>query len=145
MAHFLTLVLLPSDTADLAAEAKKRMAPYFHREVYVARETGENPNAKCDGFVIGGRFDGVIRGDAQHFSLTPTEFQARYGDDVVKHANNVAVVADIVGDSTIYAAVLPDGTWRGDDTHPKGAWAKEWVRIKTEYGDHIAVAFDCHC
>ena len=84
MAHFLALVLVDSAEPAPAEAGERLMRPHFDPDA---------PEAKCDGFVIGGSFDGDLWGKQQHHNLTPVEFQARYG--VVRAEDNVRPVAEL--------------------------------------------------
>ncbi|MEM9359297.1 MAG: hypothetical protein AAGB04_24200 [Pseudomonadota bacterium] len=139
MAHFLTFVLLEPDQPDLLETADSRMRVFF------ASDMAENPNAKCDGFVIGGRFDGYIIGKEQHYNLSPAEYQKRYGLDVIQHSDNICIVSDIPNDVSPGAVVTADGQWHDCFRANARAWKAEWKKIRTSFPSHIAVAFDCHC
>lgn len=134
MAHFMVLVLVDAHAADPGAVAEEAMEPYF----------GEG--GKTDGFVIGGRYDGVVKGQEQEFNLTPAEFQRRYGLDVVRPDNNIVPVATLPASLLPLALVTPDGTWheRGED-QDKDAWKTEFQALAAAHRDALAVAIDCHC
>ena len=139
MAHFLTVVLIEPSITTAAALAEERMNPFF------ASELGEARAAKCDGFTIGGRYDGDIWGKEQHYSLTPAEHQARYGLDVVQPTENIRPVAELRPGLIPYAVITPDGQWHDCEGKDDSGWGAEWVALLATYHDHQAVAIDCHC
>jgi hypothetical protein len=109
MSHFLTLVLIDASESKPAGKAKQLMWPYF------ADDLGERtPQSKFDGFTIGGRYDGAIWGKEQHYSLTPEEYQQRYGLDVVRPEDNIRPVSELVPDCLPNAIITPDGCWHDD-------------------------------
>lgn len=74
---------------------------------------------------------------------------------------NMAVVSDIDPDWKSYALVLPDGSWherarmgwfgidmadeQGREPQDKeGPYLELWDTIRERFGDHLAVAVDCH-
>ncbi|MQY04850.1 hypothetical protein [Actinomadura macrotermitis] len=134
MAHFMVLVLVDKDAADPATAAEEMMTPYF----------GEN--GKTDGYVIGGRYDGVVRGQEQQFSLPPADFQRRYGLDVVRPEDNIVPVTALPEPVLPFAVVTPDGAWheRGADQE-EGGWQAEFRRLIAAHPDTVAVTIDCHC
>jgi hypothetical protein len=122
MSHFLTLVLVGGAEPDPARKSHELMMPYFEFDVDNDDEDDEdgeddedNPltKAKCDGFVIGGRYDGAIWGKEQHYNLSPTEFQKRYGFDVIRTDDNIRPISELVDDLVAYAIITPDGKGRG--------------------------------
>ena len=139
MAHFLTLVLLDPDEPDYVASADARLRRYFSRDL------GASEDAKCDGFVIGGRFDGDIWGKEQHHDLTPAQYQARYGLDKIKTEDNVRPVFDLRDALVPFAVVMPDGAWRDAEGKSDEDWEAEWRALRDAHRFHVAVAFDCHC
>jgi len=139
MAHFLTMVLIEPGITTIAALAEERMYPFF------AGDLGDAPDAKCDGFTMGGRYDGDIWGKEQHHSLTPAEYQARYGLDVVQPIDNIRPVAALRPGLIPYAVVTPDGRWHDCEGKDDSVWVEEWIALLAAYDDHQAVAIDCHC
>ncbi|WP_344595721.1 hypothetical protein [Actinomadura vinacea] len=102
--------------------------------------------SRTDGFVIGGRYDGVVKGQEQEFNLPPAEFQRRYGLDVVRPENNIVPVTALPRTVVPLAVVTPDGVWHewGDDQE-EDAWAAEFRKLAAAHQDALAVAIDCHC
>jgi len=139
MSHFLTVVIVESRGAASVETAEALMRPYF------ARDLADAPDAKCDGFAVGGLFDGEIRGKEQHYNLAPPEYQARYGLDVVRPEDNLRPVADLHPGLIPFAVVSPDGRWRDCEGKSDRAWEAEWAALRQEYEGHLAVAVDCHC
>lgn len=138
MSHTLALVLVPAGEPDPAGRATGMLKRYWISDL--ADKYDLNPEAKCDGFTIGGRYDGKIWGKPQDYDLTPAEFQARYGFDVVTDDDNIRPVGALVPveDLRVGAIVTPDGTWHDCGTEEV---ARE---LLAEHGDCLAVAFDCH-
>ncbi len=139
MAHFLTVVLVDPAEARPAQAAESLMRPYF------APDLADAPDAKCDGFVVGGRYDGDIWGKEQHYNLTPAEYQARYGLDVVRPEDNVRPVAELRPGLVPFAAVTPEGRWRDREGKGEAEWEAEWAALLRRYSGYFAVAIDCHC
>jgi hypothetical protein len=117
------------------------MEPYFAPDgVY----TSGNPRAKCDGYVIGGRYDGQLFGAEPRYNLTPAEFQERYGLDVLKEEDNIRASSEVPEVLVPYAVVTPEGAWL--DCEKKGAagWSAEVKGLLRGYADCLVVAVDCH-
>lgn len=138
MAHFLTLVLLDPDEPAYADAAEAKMRRYF------APDLG-GPEAKCDGFTIGGRIDGELWDKEQNYNLSPAEFQARYGFDKIKAEDNIRPVADLRPDLVPYAVITPDGGWLDRAGMTDQQWETEWNHLRDRFRSPIAVAMDCHC
>lgn len=138
MAHFLTIVIVSVSETAPAKAAEALMRPYFAPDM-------ETPDAKCDGFVVGGQFDGDIWGKAQHYNLTPAEYRARYGLDVVRPEDNVRPVVEIRSGLLPFAVVTPEGRWHDREGKTEADWIAEWSTLKRRFEDYLAVAIDCHC
>jgi hypothetical protein len=138
VSHFLTLVLIDPGDPNPAKKAEEIMRRYFDRDM-------ETPDAKCDGFTIGGRYDGDIWGKEQHYNLTPDEFQARYGFDVVKAGENIRPVTMLRPGLSPYAIITPDGRWQDEEGKTEGEWALCVGRLFDRHANQLAVAVDCHC
>ena len=139
MAHFLTLVLIDPDQPALMDAADASMRAYFTPDFVNLRCT------KCDGFVVGGRFDGDIWGKEQNYNLSPAEFQDRYGFDKIRAEDNVRPVSQLRSDLLPFAVITPDGQWQDCEGKSEQQWETEWSALRHEYAGHVAVAFDCHC
>lgn len=137
MAHFQTLVIVHPSETNPAAKAEELMMPYFSSDY--------SSDAKCDGFVIGGRYDGDIRGKEQNYNLTPEEFQARYGLDVIENEDNIRPVSMIRPGYISFAVITPDGNWIDCEDAGSGEWEENYESLLEPYRDYIGVAFDCHC
>lgn len=138
MSHTLALVLVPADVPDPAGAATAMLKRYWISDL--ADRWDHNPEAKCDGFTIGGRYDGIIWGKPQSYDLAPHEFQARYGFDVVTDDDNIRPVGQLapVEELRVGAIVTPDGLWHDCATDDV---------VRSLLADHVtclAVAFDCH-
>ena len=138
MSHFLTFVLIDPAEADVERKVDELLDPYFEY-------SPKRRESKFDGCVIGGRYDGQINGAAPMYNLSPAEFQARYGLDVVKPVNNVRPASDVPPGLVPYAVVTPEGEWIDCEGKAWQEWAAEARELLGRYGGHLAVAVDCHC
>ena len=141
LSHFLTFVLVGGGEADAAGRADELLSPYFAPDgVYPSGEF-----AKCDGYVVGGRYDGQLYGAEPEYNLTPAEFQARYGLDKLKDEENVRPASEVPEGLVPYAVVTPEGAWLDREQKSATAWATEVRGLLRRYADCLVVAFDCHC
>ena len=138
MSHFLTFVLVAADETDIEERVNDLVDPYFDRE---SAERSEE-QIKCDGFVIGGRYDREIFGVAPMHNLTPPEFQKRYGLDVIKIEDNVRLAPDVPTELIPYAIVTPQGEWF--DCTAQEDWPGKVQELLKEYSECLVVAVDCH-
>ena len=142
MSHFLTFVFVDGGETDVAARVRELMGPYFAADgVY----SPENPRAKCDGYVIGGRYDGQLFGAEPEYNLTPKEFQERYGLDVLQDENNARAASEVPEGLIPYAVVTPEGAWLECGKKGASAWAAEVRGLVRRYANCVVVAVDCHC
>lgn len=142
MSHFLTFVLVGSGEADVAGQVRKLMGPYFAPDgVY----TSGAARAKCDGYVIGGRYDRQLFGADPEYNLTPAEFQERYGLDVLRDENNIRPASEVPVGLVPYAVVTPEGAWLDCERKGAAVWAAEVRGLLRRYADWMVVAVDCHC
>ncbi|MEU4223437.1 hypothetical protein AB0F17_04010 [Nonomuraea sp. NPDC026600] len=146
MSHFLALVLVDPADPNPIDRAQQLMTPFWARDPFDEETGQESPNVKCDGFTVGGRYDGVIWGQEPEYSLSPDAFQRRYGFDVVRPENNMRPASQVVLDpyTLPHAVVTPDGRWLSSEGKPIRAWRDELVSLLDEHGDRLAVAIDCH-
>ncbi|HWN09422.1 MAG TPA: hypothetical protein VNO50_09195 [Pyrinomonadaceae bacterium] len=140
MSHFLTFVLVEPEASDVEGRADELLWPYFVSDLGY-----RNSKSKCDGFTIGGRYDGQLYGAEPMYNLTPARFQERYGLDVVKPADNIRRASEVSRDLVPYAIVTPDGEWFDCEQKDRERWATEAGEIMDRYRDHLIVAIDCHC
>ncbi|MBW4687174.1 MAG: hypothetical protein KME40_19215 [Komarekiella atlantica HA4396-MV6] len=140
MSHFLTLVIIDHTEPNLSKKAEELMMPYFE-----ADEDNPSSQAKCDGFVIGGRYDGIISGKEQHYNLNPEEFQRRYGLDVVQSEDNIRPISTLVPDLVSYAIVTPDGKWHDCQGKSSEEWLQEFRNLLYQHQEKMVAAIDCHC
>lgn len=140
MSHFLTFVLVEREEGDPERRADELLWPYFDDD-----RADRNSEPKCDGFTIGGRYDGQIYGAPPMYNLTPTEFQKRYGLDVVKPADNIRAAADVPEDLVPYAIVTPQGEWFDCERKDREVWKTEARELLERYREFLVVAIDCHC
>lgn len=138
MSHFLTFVLVGPEETDVEHKAYDLIDPYFEG-------SARRIEAKYDGCVIGGRYDGQIFGAEAMYNLTPDEFQRRYGLDVVKARNNIRPASEVPEELVPYAVVTPDGDWFDCEGKDWESWRDEAAELLRKYEDHFAVAVDCHC
>ena len=142
MSHFLTFVFVPREESDVERRVQALMGPYFAPDgVYSSGDA----RAKCDGYVIGGRYDGQLFGAEPQYNLTPAEFQERYGFDVLKDENNVRPAAEVPEGLVPYAVVTTDGAWLDCERKGAAVWAAEVKGLLRRYADCLVVAVDCHC
>ena len=138
MSHFLTFVLVTVDETNIEQRVNDLVDPYFDRE---SAERSEE-QIKCDGFVIGGRYDGEIFGVAPTHNLTPPEFQKRYGLDVIKIEDNVRPAPDVPTELIPHAIVTPQGEWF--DCIDQEDWLAKVQELLKQYSEYLVVAVDCH-
>ena len=141
MSHFLTFVLVSGGEADAAGRADALMEPYF-------APGGMYPSgafAKCDGYVVGGRYDGQLFGARPEYNLTPAEFQARYGLDKLRDEDNIRPASEVPEGLVPYAVVTPEGAWLDREGKGAAAWAAEVGGLLRRHADCLVVAVDCHC
>jgi hypothetical protein len=98
---------------------------------------------KCDGFVIGGRYDQQILGAPPMYNLTPPEFQKRYGLDVIRVEDNVRPAVDVPSSLIPYAVIAPGGEWF--ECNDYADWPAKFAELIKQYSDQLVVAVDCHC
>lgn len=138
----MTFVIVGREAADARRKVDELLAPYFGEEL---ADGSINPRFKCDGYVVGGRFDGQIYGAEPVYNLTPAEFQRRYGLDVIKPEDNLRAAAEVPADLTPYAVVTPRGEWLDCEGKRPAAWRAEVRRLLDEHADQLVAAVDCHC
>lgn len=112
-------------------------------------ETTQNPQAKWDWFVIGGRWDGVMKGLPE---IDDGQGGFNFGDKYHSLERNCCRVDEVK--TTPFAIVTFDGTWIergkmgwwGVVTNEKDYqdWESQWERIKKAFGGYIAVSLDVH-
>jgi hypothetical protein len=142
LSHFLTFVFVPREDSNVERRVWELMGPYFAAEgVYASGDA----RAKCDGYVIEGRYDGQLFGAEAEYGLTPGEFQERYGLDVVKGENNVRAASEVPEGLVPYAVVTPEGGWLDCERKGAAAWAAEVRGLLRRYANCVVVAVDCHC
>jgi hypothetical protein len=110
--------------------------------------TTYNPNSKWDWWVIGGRWDGVIRSLE---SIDDGIGGFNFGPEYHMLERNTIVLRDIE-DVTPYTIITPDGKWHargemgwfGMSSHDKDDWEDVVKEIYELYSENIAVGVDCH-
>lgn len=142
MSHFLTLVLVRPGEADAAQRARELLAPYFAPDGVHAPA---NTSARFDGYVVGGRFDGQLYGAEPMYNLTPSEFQSRYGFDVLRDEHNMREASGVPAALTPYAVVTPEGAWLDCEGKTAAGWKAEVRELLRLHAGCVAVAVDCHC
>ena len=141
MSHFLTFVIVEAEATDAARRARELLAPYFAPD---GPYSDENPHAKLDGYVIGGRFDGQLFGAEPEYNLTPAEFQRRYGLDVLRDGQNIRAASEVPAALTPYAVVTPAGEWLDCEKKDAARWRAEVRELLRRYALCMLVAVDCH-
>lgn len=142
MSHFLTFVLVAREDADVERKVRELMGLYFAPDgVY----SSGGARAKCDGYVIGGRYDGQLYGAESEYNLTPAEFQERYGLDVLRDEENIRPASEVPEGLVPYAVVTPEGAWLDCERKGAAAWAAEVRSLLSRYANCVVVAVDCHC
>lgn len=142
MSHFLAFVIVGREETDVEGKAHDLLDPYFDSS---GIGISGNPLAKCDGFSIGGRYDGQIFGALPMYNLSPGEYQQRYGLDVVKPASNIRPASAVPKTLIPYAIVTPEGEWYDCEHKDRADWKAEAARLLERYADYLVVAVDCHC
>lgn len=142
MSHFLTFVFIGREESEVERRMRELMGPYFAPDGIFS---SGNRRAKCDGYVIGGRYDGQLFGAEPEYDLTPAEFQARYGLDVLKDENNIRAASEVPEGLVPYAVVTPEGAWLDCERKGTAVWAAEVKGLLRRYADCLVVAVDCHC
>lgn len=153
MSHYLTVVLTDSGLSedDIDREVDRLLRPHSNLD------DPEKDDFKCDGWIIGGRYDGQIFGAPPEYSLSPSEFQKRYGFDVVKAGSNVRPVAEL-SDSfhkEIAVVVDPTGKWTccydvefkdSESLAPQNGhrWQMAVRTIFEKWNEKTAVVIDVH-
>jgi hypothetical protein len=141
MSHFLTFVIVSREETDVEQKAHDLLYPYFDSEIYASSKS----KVKCDGFIIGGRYDQEIYGVEPMYNLTPDEFQQRYGMDIVKAKDNIRPAAEVPKGLVPYAVVTPEGQWFDCEDKDKQSWREEAEELLHRYANYLVVAVDCHC
>ena len=140
MSHFLTFVFVSPGEANIEQRVNQLVDPYFDNE---EREQTADDQIKCDGFVIGGRYDQEIFGVEPRHNLTPPEFEKRYGLDVIRIEDNVRPAPDVPRKLIPYAIVTPQGEWFECNDYED--WPVRVEQLLKEHHDYLVVAVDCHC
>lgn len=146
MSHELVLVIIPSATPASGIEDVVNALIRPHSNL----DDHDKYPYRCDGWTIGGRFDGQIYGAPPETNLTPAEFQKRYGLDVVQPEPNIRLINQVPISflPEIDSVVTPEGIWssRFDDEFQgkAGEWLK-FIKSKVEkYKSYTAVVIDAH-
>lgn len=142
MSHFLTFVIVEAEAADVPQRAHEMLAPYFASD---GLYSVENPSAKFDGCVIGGRFDGQLFDAEPMYNLKPAEFQQRYGLDVLRDEENIRAASEVPAGLTPYAVVMPSGEWLDCEKKDSARWRAEVRELLRLHARCMVVAVDCHC
>jgi hypothetical protein len=139
MGHFLAFVFVSPDEANIEQRVNELVDPYFDRET---RESTPEDQIKCDGFVIGGRYDQEIFGVEPLYNLAPPEFEKRYGLDVIKIEDNVRSAPDVPRTLVPYAIVTPQSEWF--ECNDYDDWPAKVEGLLQLYNQYLVVAVDCH-
>jgi hypothetical protein len=139
MSHFLTFVFVSPDETNIEQRVNQLVDPYFAHE---DREDIDEDQIKCDGFVIGGRYDQEILALDPRHNLTSPEFEKRYGLDVIRIEDNVRPAPDVSRKLVPYAVVTPRGEWFECNDYED--WPAKVSELMEEYNQYLVVAVDCH-
>ena len=140
MSHFLTFVFVSPDETNIEQRVNALVDPYFDHE---GRKEAAEDQIKCDGFVIGGRYDQEIFGVEPIYNLAPPEFEKRYGLDVIKIEDNVRPAPEVPRKLVPDAIVPPNGEWFECNDYQD--WPAKVAQLLKEYEQYLVVAVDCHC
>jgi|GEM_PF-5907103 len=155
MSHELLVVLLPSSVSNEDIEKAVNALVRPHSDL----DDADRPDSRCDGWVIGGRFDGSVYGRPLEYGLSVEEFQARYGFDYekVEQGSNVRPVCQIEEAFWIEtnAFLTPNGIWtscfdpqfkdlafENPTNGPK--WKHFLSTMVASHQDSLAVVVDVH-
>lgn len=140
MSHFLTFVFVSPSEANIEQRVNELVDPYFDNE---EREQTADDQIKCDGFVIGGRYDQEIFGVESRHNLVPPEFEKRYGLDVIRIEDNVRPARDVPRKLIPYAIVTSKGEWLECNDYED--WPAKVEQLLQAHDGYLVVAVDCHC
>lgn len=146
MSHELALVIVDASLSE--AEIENRVSALVRPHSNIDDE--DKYPYRCDGWTIGGRYDGQIYGASPEYNLSPEEFQKRYGLDVVQLGPNVRSVNEISESfiKEIDSLVLPDGNWQSrfdkDFQNNITLWEKFVADSLKEYSSKWGVVVDAH-
>ena len=153
MSHYLTVVLADPEQSEEEIERQVDRLLLPHSNV----DDPEKEGYKCDGWVIGGRFDGQIYGAPPEHHLSPDFFQRRYGFDVVKAGANIRAVSTIPESflPNLHVIVDPTGKWTccydsefkdAEIPNPRngGQWETAVRSIFDQWKDQLAMVVDAH-
>ena len=146
MSHFLLFVLVERDPtakhwrATPVHEHRRRLHELMAR--HFAREPANKPGCTCDGYVVGGWYDGVLHGKPQEHGLTVEGVRRRFGVafEKVSFEDNIRPVDEIPEGVCPFAVVRPDGSWLDVEEHGAPAIRE----ALTSHADCLAIAVDCH-
>ncbi|GAB3436290.1 hypothetical protein [Flindersiella endophytica] len=150
MSHWMTLVLLPADTPDPAERADQVMKTFWIIDLAERYDDSDwDPDNirmlpgmerfKCDSFIIGGNFSGVILSIEPHY----VEHDGQTYLDP-RPEDNICPAGEVASDARPYAIVTPDGTWHECTRETADTWDATARDLLTQHADCLAVAFDCH-
>jgi hypothetical protein len=143
---------------DIAPDNLAELAHYITRwtglqggmdEHGLYRLSTYNPEAKWDWWVIGGRWNGEIRGAPRN-----DETGFNFGAEYHQLAENLLPVSQLEHRLTCFAVVTPDGSWheRGHmgmwaivtGEKEQDAWDKEVMALLQQHQGDLLVGVDCH-
>lgn len=112
-----------------------------------------NPKSKWDWYDFGGRWDGVVCGNARTDGDAGFNFAQKYR----RLPGNITTIDNVLADlknRRPYAIVTPDGEWheRGkmgwfglsSNEQPMEQWLEQVRAIFEKYRSHMVVGVDCH-
>ena len=150
--HFLTLVLVPDSnktTSEILGCAHRMLTFYDRnlREPWTEYGEPENPFGEWDWMTLGGRWDGVVTGQAVDW-LASKRRREPFGSRVKR---NLVKVRKLPPNLVPGAIITPDGQWH-DEYEDFGQWSKDadprWRELVHATfkmnSECYAVAVDCH-
>ena len=113
------------------------------------RTTTYNPDSKWDCWVIGGRWNGEVKGKPKGDGKGGFNFGEEFHD---LNENSCTVKEALYNEFSPFALITPDGEWHesgkmglwGISTDDKEDWTQEAVKIMKDYEDFLIVSLDCH-
>jgi hypothetical protein len=113
--------------------------------------TTYNPDSKWDWYVVGGRWNGMVRQKPRD----DDEGGGNYGDEFHDVGENSTTVKNLIEAKEIPFALLdPEGNWieKGEmgwwgcvsNETEKNEWEDQVMRVYEKFKDYYAVGLDCH-
>lgn len=110
--------------------------------------TTSNPRGRWDWWVIGGRWDGIIRNLNTYATCEKCNKNSSHGFSVDHRLikNNMISVSKLLSDFSCHIIITPDGQWHEENDSWSKRYAKGWLtKILSKYKSYIAIGCDIHC